>query len=169
MCSLVCESPSKSGSYLKCFIYLRFLSKSAIQYYAVTSVSQREMKNCAMKGLLTYKLEAHTNTIRLFLLSLLSLQNWICCLQMNNHTSLTIFSKQWTHCYVDISLIVNVIHCLKVHSLHCLNIWMFTDHRFCINKRCLKLSGNLTWTYMVLQNVLKSFHTYHSHCFACTH
>lgn len=70
MCSPVCESPSKSGSYLKCFIYLlRFLSKSAIQYYAVTSVSQREMKNCAMRELLlTYKHEAHTTT-HLFLLS----------------------------------------------------------------------------------------------------
>lgn len=48
MCSPVCESPSKSGSYLRCFIYLRFLSKSAIQYYAVTSV-EREMKNRAMR------------------------------------------------------------------------------------------------------------------------
>lgn len=89
MCSPVCESPSKSGSYLKCFIYLRFLSKSAIQYYAVTSVSQRETKNCAMKELLlTYKLEAHTTPSTCFYCHMLSLQNWICCLQMNNHTSL---------------------------------------------------------------------------------
>lgn len=44
MCCPVCESPSKFGSYLFKLIY--FLSKAAIQQYAVTS----EMKKSTMEN-----------------------------------------------------------------------------------------------------------------------
>ena len=148
MCSPVCESPSKSG--FKIFIWLRFLSKSAIQYYAVTSVSQRD-EGCAMRGSNTppstcfYHRHAR------------SLQNWIRCLQMRNHTSLF---WQFLVLTVDLVWIVNVIQRLKVHNLHRLTVWMFTE----LIRNRSEVSGNLTWTSMILQNKLKRFHIHFSFC-----
>ena len=125
MCSPVCERPSNSRSYLKCFIYLRFLSKSAIQYYAVTSVSQREMKNRAMTCAenicwhINMRLTQHCPPV--CYCHMLSLQDWIRCLQVNNHTSpfwqclatsvLTVVWSAW------LFWTVNVTHCLKVHTI----------------------------------------------------
>lgn len=66
MCSTVCESPSKSGSYLRCF-YLRCLILDLYpnQQYSIMQSPQylREMKNCAMRELLlTCKHEAHSSS-----------------------------------------------------------------------------------------------------------
>lgn len=92
--------------------YFQVLSKSAIQYYAV---HLSLMKNCAMRS---------TQQHPLNLFHLLSLQK-ILCLHIESLS--TVFSKPaqlngqaWTFC------IANVIPCLKVHSTHRLNLWMFT-------------------------------------------
>lgn len=84
-----------------------------------------------------------------------SLQNHICCLHMNNHTSL---SRQLSTCGITVDeawflWILNDLHCLKVHR----NSTVLTyecSHKLDVDRRRFTLSGNSSWTYMVLWNQL---------------
>lgn len=70
MCSPVCESPSKSGSYFKYFIYLRFLIQhSNTELCSHLSISERDKEMCNEKLLSTY--EHHNINIHPFFFFLL--------------------------------------------------------------------------------------------------
>ena len=133
------------------YLFKIFIQISNTVLCSHLSISERDEELCN-DWLINMRLTQHHPPV--FYCHMLSLYNWIRCLQMNNHTSLF-----WQ--FLTASVDSQLYNKLELFGLWMLYVaWQYTtstvltyecSQNLDIDRRCLKLSKNVTWTYMVLQ------------------